>query len=468
MTVRTRVPRSAPRSETNLGFAVWTLAALVGGIVAGFLGILTPAAASVVVALGAAFAAVQVGYVVPAAVIAAAPVAQLFFPAILPSAVIVLAALFVAAEWALGRVSIAAPMVAALAMAYGAWAFLSGMWSVDVNRTVSHGLTLTVALLCGLTLATLVRSQDAMTFVLRVASAASITAAAVAYWQAFIEGVDRPTGAALDPNVFALLQVSAIPLILLVANFAVDPAIRLCLFGAVFFVAGSVLISQSRGGAIALVAVMAAISLAPTDSLFASHRRRRNFCAFLLVAGVVAAAVFGGELLSRDDAAESAAGSGREAIWEAASRSIAERPGLGLGYGAFNTVSLDLLRETPDIDLEHFRIEDPGEINVHNVYLATSAELGLPGLGVFLGLLLSALVVLRRAYVFAVGTGRQDLARVGVALALSLFAWAVASIFLATEASFILWSLLGLSIALVGIVDRACGLDLLGTEEPQA
>ena len=91
---------------------------------------------------------------------------------------------------------------------------------------------------------------------------------------------------------------------------------------------------------------------------------------------------------------------------------------------------------------------------VHDTYLETLAELGIPGLFLFMGLLVATASSLRASAHAARRAGAAGLERATNALRLSVLAWAVAAIFLSLETSRPLWILIGFALA-VGRIDRA-------------
>jgi O-antigen ligase len=162
-------------------------------------------------------------------------------------------------------------------------------------------------------------------------------------------------------------------------------------------------------------------------------------------------------LLPRFDAiftTSGATGSGRLNEWRAAWASVQERPYLGLGFGAFPAVSNQLMQETPGVDLENFDLRPDG-ILVHNTYLGSLAELGIPGLVLFLGLLTSIALTLRRAMHQAPTAANDFLRRVGGALQVSLAAWGTSAVFLSVETARSIWILIGLVLALDKLITRA-------------
>jgi O-antigen ligase len=85
---------------------------------------------------------------------------------------------------------------------------------------------------------------------------------------------------------------------------------------------------------------------------------------------------------------------------------------------------------------------------VHSAYIGTTAELGFPGLLLFLAILVSTARYLRRVAREAREDGAETIARISSALVLSLLGWAIASLFLSSETSRPVWIVIGLALAL--------------------
>jgi O-antigen ligase len=107
------------------------------------------------------------------------------------------------------------------------------------------------------------------------------------------------------------------------------------------------------------------------------------------------------------------------------------------------------MRRTPGVDLRHHKLR--GE-QAHNTFLGTAAELGLPGLVLFVGLLLSTGRALRRAAVRARRAGAYFLARIANALLVSLAGWSVGAVFLTAETFRLFWIAVGLSLAVPKLI----------------
>jgi len=127
-----------------------------------------------------------------------------------------------------------------------------------------------------------------------------------------------------------------------------------------------------------------------------------------------------------------------QARWEgmvAATGLALEHPFLGVGAG-MNILALNETR-------------GPLWKAVHNVYLEYAADLGLPGLALFLALFWSCFSRARRTQRAAAGRpGLEDLFHYGVAVEVSLAAFAVAGMFHPVGYHFHFYIIAGLAVAL--------------------
>ena len=354
-----------------------------------------------------------------------------------------------------------APLV--WATLYGIWALASGLWTVSIGGTTFLLASLAVAFIYMIAFAALVTSRQELERVLYAFSAAALAIgvfAIAAFLLHFSKGVveGRSTGGAGDPNFFAAYQLIALPLVLVLASEVGKRWIRVALALTLLVVIGSVLTSISRGGLLTLAVLAVAMVALPARTVFGSPRQKAALLAVCVVGGAIAFGVSAGSVVPRLEAtfagestSAAAQGSGRLEFWSAAWMSTKERPFLGLGYGAFGNVSDDLIVRTPGINFQHFELRPKGS-QVHNAYLGSLAELGIPGLVLFLGLLASTAVLLRRTAKRARAVGAEFLARVANALLLSLLGWCIASLFLSNETSRAVWILIGLSLALPRLV----------------
>jgi hypothetical protein len=369
-----------------------------------------------------------------------------------------LLALVAAASRAGMEIRAAPPLI--WAFAYATWALASGLWTVSLGGTAFLLGSLAVSIVYMLCFAGLLNSEDelervlyAFTFAALGIGAFAIAAFAFGWSQDLEEG--RSSGGAGDPNIFASYQVVALPLAVVLAGRVQKRWEKILVYLAVIAVIGSVLTSVSRGGILTLIAVTVILLVLPARSVFRSKSHKAIFATAAVTAATVSLTLAADEILPRfeavfregsADTAESR-GSGRTELWAAAWHSSHDRPLHGLGFGAFADVSNDLIVQTPGVSLEHFELRPQGT-EVHSAYLGSLAEVGVIGLSLFLGLLLSTAVALRRTASNARAAGNDLVMRVANALLLSLFGWAIASAFLSSETSRPLWIVVGLSLAL--------------------
>lgn len=357
------------------------------------------------------------------------------------------------------------PLIAA--MGYATWALASGIWSYDLSRTMLLLGSLSVAFAYMLVVAVMITSERVLrrsllviavvSMLVGVFSVASYAGLPGAIGAALEEG--RAQGGLTSPNYYASLQLVAVPLIAVVATEARTVWQRYALYGCALITLGSVLTTLSRGGLFALLVLLVAMILAPWRTLFPAPRQK---AAVVLVLALALGAFLSRphlryELTDRvltlfaakteEDADPS--GSGRTELWNAAKHSISERPIFGLGFGAFYSQAPKLLLETPGVRRDLVAIE---EKEVHNAYLGTTAELGVPGLTFFLGILLATAMALRRAAKAARRLGAHFVGRVANALLLSLLAWSITAFFIEAETARPLWIIVGFSLALPALL----------------
>jgi putative inorganic carbon (hco3(-)) transporter len=375
---------------------------------------------------------------------------------------IALLALVAAASRAGMEIRAGAPLV--WAFAYATWAVASGLWTVSLGGTSFLLGSLAVSIVFMLSFAGLLTSERQLERVLYAFTFAALGIGAFAI-AAFAFGLSenleagRSTGGTGDPNIFAAYQVVALPLAIVLATRVQKRWEKTVAYLAVIVVIGSVLTSVSRGGVLTLLAVTLILLAMPARSVFRSGRHKAIFATAAVVATAISLAFAAGKIIPRleavfsDDAAATAEsrGSGRKELWATAWRSFHDRPLHGLGFGAFADVSNELIVQTPGVSFQHFELRPHGS-EVHNVYLGSLAEVGVVGLSLFLGLLISTAVALRRTARRARASGNHLVMRVANALLLSLFGFAVASAFLSSETSRPLWIVVGLSLALPKLI----------------
>ena len=190
----------------------------------------------------------------------------------------------------------------------------------------------------------------------------------------------------------------------------------------------------SRSGFLTLIAIGAVY-------FWRMLRQGRLLAAMVLVAAALCALALApaghlGRLATSFDIDSDPTGSA-QARWRdtvAASRFVLAHPLTGAGLG-MNTLALNEVR-------------GPAWTMVHNVYLEYAADLGVPGLVLFLWLLLSCLARAGRARRCAEGVpGRASLSALGGGVEAALLGFAVASFFYPVAYHFYFYYLAGLAVA---------------------
>jgi len=127
----------------------------------------------------------------------------------------------------------------------------------------------------------------------------------------------------------------------------------------------------------------------------------------------------------------------RVALWDAGLRMVREYPLTGIGLGNFKPLV--------------GRYQEPGQQfkNVaHNTYLEIAAEMGLPALLVFLGILVASFWTLERVRVRTQRYGPMSLHQAALGLQGGLVAFAVAIFFISAQYQKLFWFVIFLSMVL--------------------
>jgi O-antigen ligase len=150
-------------------------------------------------------------------------------------------------------------------------------------------------------------------------------------------------------------------------------------------------------------------------------------------------------------------GTGRTDIWTVAWRMVEDRPVTGVGAGNFRTSSIHYLIEPGLIRRDDFIVDRPQV--AHNSYLHVLAELGVPGLALFLTILAVCLSCAWRAARLFARRNDAVLESLSRAVVLALLALFVADFFASDHLNKELWLLLGLGPALLAIARDSARAD---------
>ncbi|PRY38013.1 O-antigen ligase family protein [Umezawaea tangerina] len=262
------------------------------------------------------------------------------------------------------------------------------------------------------------------------AVAGAAVAGGGALYSLIAEGESRASGPLDDPNDLAHVLVAALPLVVPIVAARRGPVSVLALLAGGVLVAGAAA-TFSRGGGLALTAAVALLVL----------RKVLPLRVLAAACGVLAVLALGGAVVAEQELAKALQEKSfiastnvdtRELRWQAAARILTEHPLLGVGPGGF--------RQEYAGASHNAEVDEQTPV-AHDMYLEVAAELGLPGLLLFAGLIGTAVVAGERA--LRRGADRHQV----VAVQASLLAVVVASTFLSEQYYLPLWLMIAVACA---------------------
>jgi putative inorganic carbon (hco3(-)) transporter len=265
-------------------------------------------------------------------------------------------------------------------------------------------------------------------------------------------------GGGYDPNDAAMFLVSALPAVIYFAVRARSPRVRLLFVGGLLLCCGAIVTSGSRGGFLALLAVLAYLLI-----FFRGVSARVRLTA---VFGIFAAVAFYADgaywermrsIAEFDDGYGESGPGGRMQIWKRGMGYMVDNPLLGVGINNFTVA-----------EGQHPRIRGRIERGLgtkysapHSIWVQVGAELGIPGFLAFIGIFVVAGFSLWRLTLAGGRRSRAPPAREGGALASvilgMLLGLAVGGSFLSQAYYSPLWAVIGLTLGLLKVM-RAQGL----------
>ena len=251
-----------------------------------------------------------------------------------------------------------------------------------------------------------------------------------------------------DANDFALVMVATVPFAVYLLKYGqkgMRRAIGLLALGLIML---ALVKSGSRGGFLGMIAVMLYILL--RYKAIPSTTRL-----FVAVAGILLAILIGsdkyweqmGTILHPTSDYNWSDPQGRREVWKRGVTYVEHNPVLGLGVGAYP------IAEGTLSDVSQARAEAGRGFKwsvAHNSFLETAAELGIPGLIIFVGLFVASFRLLRRVRpggIYGPGISKRETALSQMLIG-SLFGFAISGIFVSAEYFSYLYFLLGMVIGL--------------------
>jgi putative inorganic carbon (HCO3(-)) transporter len=320
--------------------------------------------------------------------------------------------------------------------------------SPDPSAGVAKVLRYTLFIAFFFLILQLTTGRDSIKRVLRVLGL-SATGAALWALVAFLSGeLDRAGGPISDPNDFAYLIATVLPL---TAYLWIEDRGRRLLWGGCFAVqAAATLATLSRGALVGLAAL----------AVWAIATRRVPVVGVLAgvatVAGVVLVALtfwspLINERVERKEKVQGANATSRLAFWDAAVRMSYDRPLTGVGPGRFREEAETYVRRAPS------RVRNPV---AHNSYLEILAEDGFFALVFFAAYLAGSWVMLARARRNSLLDADAEGVRLATALQAAFVVAVVAAFFLSQQLALPLWLVGALAAALASPVGARVPRDL--------
>jgi O-antigen ligase len=324
------------------------------------------------------------------------------------------------------------------------WASQTGAGITALSRYVPNMLLLPIA-------CTALRGRRDIKIVLAAIIIGAILAAAFGLIEPPNPAIaeERATGTVGDPNELAAALLVGLAL---GAGFVLARglSVRLRLLGlfAVPLCAAGIFLSLSRGGLIALAAVLLA------GTIFAGRWRMAVTATLVVVAfsGFLYFTAIAG-LPARERVTTAAGGSGRSDLWKVGLRMVQAHPIEGVGVGNFQAVSGNYVLQPGTLERTDLIFAAEPKVT-HNTYLQVMAETGVPGFLLFLAILVSCLVCALRAASIWAKQNETALEAFARGLVLALVGIFVADFFISQMYSKLLWALLALGPAMLAIARR--------------
>ncbi|MGI9185285.1 MAG: O-antigen ligase family protein [Solirubrobacteraceae bacterium] len=364
--------------------------------------------------------------------------------------------------------STAHPGIASLAVGFLTWIVLSIAWSKSPPAAITEVSRWGLDLLLLPIVFTAIRNRRHMIWLVAVLVAGSVLSSLYgmlfARTDALAQGSSRLGGAGLDANYLASLLVSGIVLsVVLTSMRSFHPVARLLSVGAALLALVALIDTVSRGGMFGLGAALVA------GIAFAGPRRR---ALLLTIAATIALGTVGYYASVASPAARARittiqGGTGRVDIWKVGWRMVKANPITGVGVGNFANSTIDyLLLPGGPTTYNAFIVDEPKV--AHNMYLEVLAELGIPGLVMFLGVLGALLWCAIQAARLFRQAGDQALELVSRGVFVATVGILATDFFISDQFSKVLWIQLAMCPCLLAIARRSSTAGPTARTEPAA
>ena len=265
-----------------------------------------------------------------------------------------------------------------------------------------------------------------------LATLGSVTLASlyvIRFWQKY--GDPRPGGTTGDANYYTISALVGVPLGLYLISERRPRWSPLYCLGCLAITLIGIVLASSRGGLFGL-------AMSVLLMVWHSRRRARNLAlaAVLLIPPLLAFPISPLRRMLHPGTADTISTHEHLAAWRAGLRMIATHPILGVGLGNFKPLMLGYLPKGVSMS-------EPSI--AHNTYIEFAAELGFPGLFLFVAILYFSYRSMSRVVGQFKDTDRALLARVALGIQAGLVSFAVGGSFLSSEYEKLFWLIVFLS-----------------------
>jgi O-antigen ligase len=292
----------------------------------------------------------------------------------------------------------------------------------------------------------MVNSLDRLRWVLLVSvgSVAYASLYVIRQWQEFhnVYPGFRPGGATGDSNYFALATVLALPISFCLLWDRGHKWERLFALGCLGISLLALTFAASRGGFLGMTAELL--------FLVSKTKRRLRNLAVMAVMVIPISIAFPSSPISRllhPGYADNLASNARSTVWKCGLQMVQEHPLFGIGIGNFK-LQVESYQMIPGMDARIRTL-------AHNTYIEIAAEMGIPALLIFLGILASSFVEAERVRRQALRVQLRTVHQAAVSVQAALIGLAVSIFFLTAHYQKLLWFTVFLSICLRPLLQKS-------------
>jgi putative inorganic carbon (HCO3(-)) transporter len=323
-----------------------------------------------------------------------------------------------------------------LGVAFIGWSVLSAAWAVSSSTAISSTERYLLNLLLFPLVLGAVRRREHLLWLL----GAFVLGAAISGLYGFVSstgGGGRLLGGVGDANEEAAVLVAAIPIAIgLAVSIRDRPLLSALSWLSVPVLLAAILNTVSRGGVLALgVTLLAAV-------IFSGRWRTWATVVMLVVAVGTVGYFVGIAPYSAQQRITNTNSNGRSDLWKVGWSMVKDKPIGGVGSGNFQVAEPHYVQISGSLTEASLIIDQPHV--AHNMYLEIAAELGIPGLVCFLGLVFASISAAVRATHRFRQVGDRDMELLARCLTLAIVAFMTADFFLSGEYSKQLWMTLAL------------------------